>query len=114
MQYLTVQTALTERKKSLITVFPQFVKNNGKEGMKLSKVRMGEKWLAQISGKIYMTERKLERTRIKIMFSTFPSSAFSHKVHTISDLKSNMYSILPNGNRTWTTIGAVHQNLKVL
>ena len=28
--------------------FPSIVKNNGKEGLKLLKVRMEEKWLAQI------------------------------------------------------------------
>ena len=28
--------------------FPSLVRNNGKEGMKFSKVRRGEKWLAQI------------------------------------------------------------------
>ena len=53
-----VQIVLTERKTSLITVFPQF-KKNGKEGLKLSKVRR-EKWLAQIFRKD-LTERKLEK-----------------------------------------------------
>ena len=37
--------------------FPSIVKNNGKEGLKLSKVRR-EKQLAQIFRK-YLTERKL-------------------------------------------------------
>ena len=39
--------------------FPSIVKNNGKEGLKLSKVRR-EKWLAQIFRKD-LTERKLEK-----------------------------------------------------
>ena len=58
MQYLTVQIVLTERKTSLI---------NGKEGLTLSKVRR-EKSLAQIFRKD-LTERKLEKTRMKIMLS---------------------------------------------
>ena len=52
--------------------FPSIVKNNGKEGLKLSKVKN-------------LTETELERTRttIKIMLSASPSSVFSHKVHNI-------------------------------
>ena len=50
--------------------FPSIVKNNGKEGLKLSKVRR-EKWLAQIFRKD-LTERKLETTRMKIMLSASP------------------------------------------
>ena len=52
--------------------FPSIVKNNGKEGLKLSKVKD-------------LTETELERTRtrIKIMLSAFPSSVFSHKAHNI-------------------------------
>ena len=61
--------------------FPSIVKNNGKEGLKPSKVRK-EKWLAQIFRKD-LTERKLEKTRIKMMLSSFPSLVFSHKVHNI-------------------------------
>ena len=63
--------------------FLSIVKNNGKEGLKLSKVRR-EKWLAQIFRKD-LTERNLERTRarIKIMLSASPSLVFSHKVHNI-------------------------------
>ena len=63
--------------------FSSIVKNNGKEELKLSKVRR-EKWLAQISRKD-LTERKLERTRtrIKIMLSASLSLVFSHKVHNI-------------------------------
>ena len=44
--------------------FPSFVKNNNKDGLKLSKVRR-KKWLAQIFRKD-LTERKLERTRTRI------------------------------------------------
>ena len=58
MQYLTVEIVLTERKTSLI---------NGKEGLTLSKVRR-EKSLAQIFRKD-LTERKLEKARMKIMLS---------------------------------------------
>ena len=63
--------------------FPSIVKNNGKERMKLWKVRR-EKWLAQIFRK-NLTERKLERTRarIKIILSGSPSSFFSLKVYNI-------------------------------
>ena len=84
MQYLTVQIVLTERKASLITVFPQIVKNTGKTGLKLAKVRREEKCLAQIFRKD-LTETKLERTRtrIRMMLSASPSSLFLHKVHNI-------------------------------
>ena len=77
-QYLN----LTDREKDKSNDhFPSIVQNNRKEGLKLSKVR-NEKWLAQIFRKD-LTERKLERTRMKIMFSASPSSVFSHKVHNI-------------------------------
>ena len=61
--------------------FPSIVKNNGKEGLKLSKVRR-EKWLAQTFRKD-LTEEKLVRTRMKIMLSVSPSFVFTHKVHNI-------------------------------
>ena len=70
-----------------------------------------EKWLAKIVSKD-LIERKLERTRMKIVLSASPSLVFSHKVHnirfekeplhwffhtnfTISDLKSK-YVFYPN------------------
>ena len=75
--------------------FPSIVKNNGKEGLKLSKVRR-EKWLAQIFRKD-LTERKLEGTRIEIMLSASLSSVFSHKVHNIrSEKQINRYAFYPN------------------
>ena len=78
MQYLTAQIVLTKRKTSLITLncfnFPSIVKNNGKGGLKLSKVRKEAKWLPQIFRKD-LTEAKLERIRaiIKVMLSTSPA-----------------------------------------
>ena len=60
---------------------PSIVKNNIKEGLKPLKV-IREKWLAQIFRKD-LTERMLERTRMKIMLHASPSSVFSHKVHNI-------------------------------
>ena len=59
------------------------VKNNGNEGLKLSKVRRG-KCLAQIFSKD-LTERKLERTKMKIMLS--PSPWLFHTKFRISDLR---------------------------
>ena len=61
--------------------FPSIVKNNGKGGLKLSKVR-GEKLLAQIFRKD-LAEKKVERTRMKILLSSSPSSFFSYKVHSV-------------------------------
>ena len=63
--------------------FPSTVENDGKEGLKHSKVRRG-KGLPQIFRK-YLTERKLERTRtrIKIVLYASPSSAFSRKVRNM-------------------------------
>ena len=59
--------------------FPSIVKNNGKEGLTLSKVRR-EKSLAQVLRKD-LTEIKLEKTRMKIMLSASTSLFVSHKVH---------------------------------
>ena len=42
--------------------FPSIIRNNGEEGLKLSKLRR-EKWIAQICRKD-LTERKLENTRV--------------------------------------------------
>ena len=61
--------------------FLSIVKNNRKEGLKLSKV-IREKWLAQTFRKD-LTERKLEKTQMKIMLSASPSLVFLHKVHNI-------------------------------
>ena len=68
--------------------FPSIVKNNGKEGLKLSKVRKQKKWLAKIFRKD-LTEPKLERarTRMKITLSASPSLVFSLKVHNIRSEK---------------------------
>ena len=66
--------------------FPSIVKNIGKEGLRLSKVRK-EKWLAQIFRKD-LTEKKLKQARIKIMLSASPSLVFFHTNFTIPDLKS--------------------------
>ena len=60
---------------------PSIFKNNGEEGLTLSKVRR-EKSLAQIFRKD-STERKLEKVRMKIMLSVCPSLFFSHKGHNI-------------------------------
>ena len=59
-----------------LTYSLKIVKNNGKEGLKLSKV---------VSSNFQedLTERKLERTRIKIMLSASLSLVFSHKVPNI-------------------------------
>ena len=46
-QYLTVQIELAERERDKSNYrFPSIVKNNGKEGLRLSKVRR-EKWLVE-------------------------------------------------------------------
>ena len=80
--------------------FFSIVKYNGKEDLKLSKVRK-EKWLAQIFKKD-LTERKLERTRMNMMLSASPSSVFFTQSLQYQIWKANTYSILTNGNRTWT------------
>ena len=68
--------------------FPSIVKNNGKEGLKLSKVRKQKKWLPKIFRKD-LTEAKLEtaRTKMKITLSASPSLVFSLKVHNIRSEK---------------------------
>ena len=72
--------------------FSSIVKNNGKEGWTLSKKRR-EKLLAQIFRKD-LTERKLEKTIVKVMLSASPLRFF-HAKFTISDLKSK-YVLYPN------------------
>ena len=67
----------TEKNKSNYR-FPSIVKNNGKEGLTFSKVGR-EKSLAQIFRKD-LTEKKLEKTRMKIMLFASPLLFFSHKV----------------------------------
>ena len=89
-QYLPVQIVLTERNKSNYR-FPSIVKNNGKEGLELSKVR-GEKWLAQFFRKD-LIERERERERAwknKNENNAFclPFINFFHAKFAISDLKS--------------------------
>ena len=66
--------------------------------LELSIVRR-EEWLAQTFRKD-LTERNLEKTRMKIMLSSSPSLVF-HKKLTISDLKIK-YVFYPNGDQTWT------------
>ena len=85
---------LAERKTGLITVFPQLLKIMSKKGLVLSKVRR-EKSLAQTFRK-YLTERKLEIIRIRIMLSASSPSLFFHTKFTISALKSKY--IFYNGN----------------
>ena len=75
--------------------FSSIVKNSGKEGLTLSKMRR-EKSLAQIFKKD-LTERKLVKARMKIILSASLSFFFHTKV-AISDLKSNTYSILTESN----------------
>ena len=111
-QYVTVQIVLTESADKSNYRFPSIVKNNGKEGLKLSKVRR-EKWLAQIFRKD-LTERKLERTRWKIMLSASPSSVFFTQSSQYQIWKANVY-ILSNSNQTWTTtVRVLNLDLKVL
>ena len=57
-----------------VLAIPSIVKSNGKEGLTLLKVRR-EKLLAQIFRK-YLTKRKLEKTRMKIMLFATPSLLF--------------------------------------
>ena len=92
--------------------FPSIVKNNGKKGLKLSKVRT-EKWLTQIFRKD-LTERKLERARRIIMLSASPSSVFFTQSSQYQIWKANTY-VLTNDNWTWTaSIGVLSWDLKVL
>ena len=71
-----------DREKNNSNYCPSIIKSNGKEALTLSKMRR-EKSLVQIFRKC-LTEKKLEKTRMKIMLSTSPSLIFfSHKVHNI-------------------------------
>ena len=70
----------TEKNKSNYC-FSSTVKNNGKEGLTIWKV-WRKKSLAQIFWKD-LTERKLEKARMKITLSASPSLFLSHKAHNI-------------------------------
>ena len=80
--------------------FPSIVKNNGKEGWTISKVRK-EKLVAQIFRKD-LTERKLEKTRMKIMLSASSSLFFFTVSLQYQIWKTNMYFNLTNDNWTLT------------
>ena len=77
-----------EKNKSNYCFFSN-VKNSGKEGLKLLKVRR-EKWIAQIVRKD-LTKRKVERTGMKITLHWF-----FHKKFTISNLKKSINVFYPN------------------
>ena len=82
--------------------FPSIIKNIGKEGLTLSKVKR-EKSLAQIFRKD-LTEIKLEKTRMKIMlFASSPSLFFFTKSSQYQIRKANTYSIPTIGDWIWTT-----------
>ena len=79
----------TEKNKSNYR-FPSIVKNNRKEGLTFSKVGR-EKSLAQIFRKD-LTEKKLEKTRMKIMLFASPLLFFSQSSRArslvVRDLRS--------------------------
>ena len=87
--------------------FPSIVKNNGKGGLKLSKVR-GEKWLAQTFRKD-LAQKKVERTRMKILLSSSPAKPqqkltticliiCKHSTHTKLRLPAHCCVGLSSGN----------------
>ena len=84
--------------------FPSILKKNGKEGLKLSKVRR-EKWLVQIFRE-NLTERTLERTKSKNQNNAFclPFIVFFTQSLQYQIWEANTYSILTNNNRTWPPV----------
>ena len=96
MQYLTVEIVLTKRKTSLITVFPQLLETFEGERFNWDKA-----W-------------KKENMNQNNAFC-LPLIGFSTQSSQYQIWKANMYSILTNGNRTWTTsVEVIHLNFKVL
>ena len=96
--------------------FPSVVKNNGKEGWKLWKVRKEEKWLAQVFGKkINWDKAKKNKNKIQndafcLLLISFFTQSPQYQIW-----KANTYSILTSGNRTWiVSVAVIHLNLKVL
>ena len=71
--------------------FPSIIKNIGKEGLTLSKVKR-EKSLAPTFRKD-LTEIKLEKTRMKIISASSPSLFFFTKSSQYQIRKANTYSI---------------------
>ena len=80
--------------------FPSTVKNNDKEGLKLSKVRR-EKWLAQIFRED-LTQRKLKKNKNQSNVLCLRFIDFFTKSSLYQIWKANTYSILTNSNQTWT------------
>ena len=96
MQYLTVEIVLAKRKTSLITVFPQLLETFEGERFNWDKA-----W-------------KKENMNQNNAFC-LPLIGFSTQSSQYQIWKANMYSILTNGNRTWTTsVEVIHLNFKVL
>ena len=78
--------------------FPSVVKNNGKEGLKLSKVRR-EKWLNFRESFNWEKAWKIknENSAFFLPFIDFFTQSAQYQIW-----KANTHSILTNSNRTWT------------
>ena len=80
MQYLTVQIMRTERKTSLITVFPHLLKITAKKTWRFRKEK-GKVVSSNFQEKLNW--EKARKTMMKVMLSASPSLFFSRKVHNI-------------------------------
>ena len=102
---LTIQIVLTERKTSLVTIFPQLLKIIAKKAETFASEK-GKVVSSNIQERLNF-ERKLERikTRIKIVLSASPSQVFPHKVYNIRFEKQiRILSLLIVPIRTFSSI----------
>ena len=81
----SIQIVLTERKTSLINIFPQLLKIIEKKAWNFRK----------LEGKARKSTN--ENNAICLSFIGFFTQSSQYQI-----LKANTYSILTNGNRTWT------------
>ena len=83
--------------------FPLIVKNNGKEGLKLSKLRREKSIVSSNFQEIFNWE-KARKNKSKNQNNNFclPLIGFFTQSSQYQIWKANTYSIVTNGNLTWT------------
>ena len=93
--------------------FSSIVKNNGKEGLKLSKVR--KMVTSNFQEKINRDKARKNKNKNQNNAFCLPLIGFFIQSSQYQIWKADTYSILTNGNRTCTgSMAVIHLNLKVL
>ena len=95
MQYVTVQIVLPERKTSLIIIFQRRFGTLESEKGKMVGSNFQERFNWEKAAK---NKSKNQNNAFCFSFISFFTWSSQHQI-----LKANTYSVLTNGNRTWTT-----------